>query len=124
MGDYIHPEVLVSTDWLSAHLHDPKIRVVEVDVDNKAYAEGHVPGAIAWVWNKQLCDPVIRDILSKQQFEKLMNDAAIGNGTTLVIYGDSNNWFAAWAFWQAEDLRPPGCPAAEWRPKKVDCGRP
>ncbi len=102
MGDYIHPEVLVSTDWLSAHLHDPKIRVVEVDVDNKAYAEGHVPGAIAWVWNKQLCDPVIRDILSKQQFEKLMNDAAIGNGTTLVIYGDSNNWFAAWAFWQAK----------------------
>jgi thiosulfate/3-mercaptopyruvate sulfurtransferase len=73
---------------------------VEVDVDTKAYSEGHVPGAIAWAWNTQLCDTVVRDILSKEKFEELMTQSGIGPDTTVVIYGDSNNWFAAWAFWQ------------------------
>jgi len=73
-----------------------------VDVDTKAYDEGHVPGAIGWAWNTQLCDTVRRDILSKQQFEELMASSGIKPDTTLVIYGDNNNWFAAWALWQAK----------------------
>jgi thiosulfate/3-mercaptopyruvate sulfurtransferase len=100
MADYAHPEVLVSTDWVAQHLQDPKVRIAEVDVDNKAYDEGHVPGAIAWPWNTQLCDTLRRDILSQAQFEQLMAGSGISNDTTVVIYGDNNNWFAAWAFWQ------------------------
>jgi thiosulfate/3-mercaptopyruvate sulfurtransferase len=102
MAEYAHPEALVSTDWVSQHSGDPKVRVVEVDVDTKAYNEAHVPGAIAWAWNTQLCDTVRRDILSQQQFEALMSASGVAPDTTLVIYGDNNNWFAAWAFWQAK----------------------
>lgn len=100
--DYAHPEVLASTEWVANHANDPNVRVVEVDVDNKAYDEGHVPGAIAWAWNTQLCDTVRRDILSKEQFEELMANSGVKTDTTLVIYGDNNNWFAAWALWQAK----------------------
>jgi len=102
MSDYAHPEVLVSTEWVSQHAQDANVRVVEIDVDTKAYQEGHVPGAIAWAWNTQLCDTVRRDILSKEQFEKLMSASGVGNDTTLVLFGDNNNWFAAWALWQAK----------------------
>jgi thiosulfate/3-mercaptopyruvate sulfurtransferase len=102
MAAYAHPETLVSTDWTAAHTNDPQVRIVEVDVDTKAYDEGHVPGASAWAWNTQLADQVRRDILSKQQFEELMSASGITPDTTLVIYGDNNNWFAAWAFWQAK----------------------
>lgn len=100
MASYAHPEVLVDTDWVAAHAADPNVRVVEVDVDNKAYEEGHVPGALAWAWNTQLCDTVVRDILPKSQFAALMTQSGVGNDTTVVLYGDNNNWFAAWAFWQ------------------------
>ncbi len=100
MADYAHPETLVSTDWAEQHASDPNVRVVEVDVDTKAYDEGHVPGALGWAWNSQLCDTVRRDILSKPQFEELMASSGISNDTTVVIYGDNNNWFAAWALWQ------------------------
>src|SRR5689334_24443673 len=102
MQNYAHPETIVSTDWVSHHTDDPKVRIVEVDVDTKAYDEGHVPGAIAWAWNTQLCDTVRRDILSKEQFERLLSDSGVRPDTTLVIYGDNNNWFAAWALWQAK----------------------
>ena len=102
MQTYAHPETLVSTAWTAEHATDPGVRVVEVDVDTKAYQEGHVPGAIAWAWNSQLCDTVRRDILSKEQFEELMASSGITPGSTLVIYGDNNNWFAAWALWQAK----------------------
>ncbi len=102
MTDYAHPEVLVSTDWVARHGRDPNVRLVEVDVDTAAYDEGHIPGAIAWAWNTQLCDTLRRDILSKEQFEELMRNSGIGNDTTIVLYGDNNNWFAAWAFWQAK----------------------
>ena len=110
MASYAHPEVLVSTEWVAEHVKDANVRVVEVDVDTAAYKEGHVPGAIAWAWNTQLADQVRRDILSKEQFEQLMSQSGIGNDTTVVLYGDNNNWFAAWAFWQAriyghKDLR-------------------
>ena len=100
MADYAHPGVLVSTAWTAQHSRDANVRVVEVDVDTKAYDEGHVPGAIAWAWNTQLCDTVMRDILPQHAFEKLMAESGIATDTAVVIYGDSNNWFAAWAFWQ------------------------
>jgi thiosulfate/3-mercaptopyruvate sulfurtransferase len=100
MQGYAHPEVLVSTDWVAEHTSDPKVRIVEVDVDTKAYDEGHVPNAIAWSWNTQLCDTVRREILSQSQFEELMSSSGISNDSTVVIYGDNNNWFAAWALWQ------------------------
>jgi len=102
MAEYAHPEALVSTEWVASHANDPKVRVVEVDVDTKAYNEGHIPGAIAWAWNTQLCDTVRRDILSQEQFEALMSASGVTPDTTLVIYGDNNNWFAAWALWQAK----------------------
>jgi thiosulfate/3-mercaptopyruvate sulfurtransferase len=100
MADYTHPEVLVSTDWVAQHANDANVRVVEVDVDTAAYNEGHVPGAIAWAWNTQLCDTVQRDILPRAAFEKLMAQSGVGHDTTVVLYGDNNNWFAAWALWQ------------------------
>ena len=102
MANYAHPEVLVNTEWVAKHATDSNVRVVEIDVDTKAYDEGHVPGAIAWAWNTQLCDTVVRDILPKAQFENLMTQSGVNNDTTLVLYGDNNNWFAAWAFWQAK----------------------
>jgi thiosulfate/3-mercaptopyruvate sulfurtransferase len=100
MSTFAHPEVLVDTGWVASHGKDANVRVVEVDVDTKAYDEGHVPGAIAWAWNTQLSDTLIRDILHKPQFEDLMTQSGIDNGTTVVLYGDNNNWFAAWALWQ------------------------
>ena len=102
MSDYARPEVLVSTQWVTDHINDPGVRIVEVDVDTKAYDEGHVPGAIAWAWNTQLCDTTRRDILSKTQIEELMSASGVSPDTTLIIYGDNNNWFAAWAMWQAK----------------------
>jgi len=96
----MHPEVLVTTEWVANNTNNPKVRIVEVDVDTKAYDEGHVPNALGWAWNTQLCDTVRRDIIPKAQFETLMGNSGIGNDTTVVLYGDNNNWFAAWAFWQ------------------------
>ena len=92
--------VLVSTDWVAQHLSDPTLRIVEVDVDTKAYGEGHVPNAVGWAWDTQLCDTLRRDIIPKEKFEQLMGGAGIGPDTTVILYGDNNNWFAAWAFWQ------------------------
>ena len=100
MASYAHPEVLVTTDWVAQHSRDTGVRVVEVDVDTGSYDEGHVPGAIGWAWDSQLCDTLVRDILPKDRFEKLLGDSGIGRDTTVVLYGDNNNWFAAWAFWQ------------------------
>jgi thiosulfate/3-mercaptopyruvate sulfurtransferase len=100
MSTYAHPEVLVDTGWVASHAKDADVRVVEVDVDTKAYDEGHVARAIAWAWNTQLSDTLVRDILSKAAFEELLTQSGIGNDTTVVLYGDNNNWFAAWAFWQ------------------------
>jgi thiosulfate/3-mercaptopyruvate sulfurtransferase len=100
MAPYAHPEVLVDTEWLASHLTDKGIRIVEVDVDTGAYDLGHIPGAIAWAWTTQLCDTVQRDILPKGQLEALLSKSGVDRNTTVVLYGDSNNWFAAWAFWQ------------------------
>ena len=100
MADYAHPEVLVSTEWVAQHLNDPKIRLVEVDVDTSAYEQGHIPGAIGWNWQSQLQDTVRRDLADQRTFEELLSRAGITNDSTIVVYGDNNNWFAAWAFWQ------------------------
>jgi thiosulfate/3-mercaptopyruvate sulfurtransferase len=100
MPDYAHQEVLVSTDWVEQHKNDDNVRLIEVDVDTAAYDQGHIPGAIAWAWNSQLCDTLRRDIVSWPELQKLLSSAGITPKTTIVIYGDNNNWFAAWAFWQ------------------------
>ncbi len=101
-GSLLHTaeEILVSTAWVEERLKDSKVRIVEVDVDTKAYDEGHVPGALGWAWNTQLCDTFRRDIIPPDQFEALMSQSGIGNDTTVILYGDNNNWFAAWALWQ------------------------
>lgn len=96
---YAHPEVLVDADWVQQHLNDPKVKLVEVDVDTNAYNEGHIRGAIAWNWTSQLNDQVRRDIPSKEQISQLLGSSGIGNDDTIVLYGDNNNWFAAFAFW-------------------------
>ncbi len=99
MAEYAHPEVLVSTEWVAQHLNDPNVRIAEVDVDTTAYETGHIPGAVGWNWTNQLNDPVRRDIASREQFEELMASSGIDKHTTVILYGDNNNWFAAYAFW-------------------------
>ena len=93
-------EVLVSTDWVAEHCNDSMVRLVEVDVDTSAYDKGHIPGAAGWNWTTQLCDTRIRDIVPKRELEALLGASGIGPGSTIVLYGDNSNWFAAWAFWQ------------------------
>ncbi|HEY2460161.1 MAG TPA: sulfurtransferase [Candidatus Acidoferrum sp.] len=100
MSDYKHPEVLVSTDWVVQHQNDPKVRLVEVDVDTSAYDQGHIPGAVGWNWQTQLQDNIRRDLIDRPTLEKLLSNSGISNDTTIVLYGDNNNWFAAYAFWQ------------------------
>src|SRR5215831_12981944 len=99
MAAYVHPEVLVDTGWVKDHLGAPDIRIVEVDVDTKAYDVGHIPGAVGFNWQTQLQDSVRRDILSQSGFERLVGDAGISPKHTVVLYGDNNNWFAAYGFW-------------------------
>jgi thiosulfate/3-mercaptopyruvate sulfurtransferase len=99
MSNYTHPETLVDIAWAKAHLNDPKIKFVEIDVDTSSYESGHIPGAVAFNWRTQLQNQVNRDIISKEAFEKLLGDAGIGNDTEVVLYGDNNNWFAAYGFW-------------------------
>jgi thiosulfate/3-mercaptopyruvate sulfurtransferase len=100
MADYKHPEVLVSTQWAADHANDPKIRLVEVDVDTSAYDQGHIAGAVGWNWQSQLQDNIRRDLIDKAALEKLLGDSGVSNDTTILLYGDNNNWFAAYAFWQ------------------------
>jgi thiosulfate/3-mercaptopyruvate sulfurtransferase len=100
MAEYAHPEALVSTQWVAEHLGDPKIRLVEVDVDTSAFDQGHIAGAVAWNWQTQLQDAVRRDLVSARELEELLGRSGIGNDAAVILYGDNNNWFAAWAFWQ------------------------
>jgi thiosulfate/3-mercaptopyruvate sulfurtransferase len=96
---YAHPEVLVSTNWLAEHLDDPNIRIIESDEDVLLYDTGHIPGAQKVDWHQDLNDPVLRDYVSSEQFEKLLREKGIDQNTTIVFYGDKNNWWAAYAFW-------------------------
>jgi thiosulfate/3-mercaptopyruvate sulfurtransferase len=91
--------VLVTTDWLTEHLNDPTVVVAEVDENPDLYEEGHVPGAIKLHWREDLQDPIERDLVEKDSFERLMSERGISNDLTLVLYGDKNNWFAAYAYW-------------------------
>ena len=95
-----HPESIVSTQWVADNLGGDNIVLVEVDVDTEAYEQGHIPGAIGWNWTSQLNDQLTRDILSKEQLEALLGASGISRDTTVVLYGDNNNWFATYAFWQ------------------------
>jgi len=100
LAEYAHPEVLVTTDWAAEHLKDPNVRILEVDYDpSSAYALGHIPGAALVDWKQDINDTVLRDILSKDKFEKLMSSIGANADTTLALYGDMRNWFAAFAFW-------------------------
>src|SRR5690242_10542979 len=99
MARYANPETLVETDWVKANLGKPGIKLVEIDVDTKAYDAGHIPGAVGFNWQTQLQDQVRRDIISKEAFEKLVGGAGISASDTVILYGDNNNWFAAYGFW-------------------------
>ena len=97
---YAHPEVLVTTQWVSEHLEDPNVRIVEVDYDPASnYLQGHIPGSVIFDWRKDMNDPVTRDILSKEQLEGLMKRSGVSPEMSIILYGDFNNWFAAYAFW-------------------------
>jgi thiosulfate/3-mercaptopyruvate sulfurtransferase len=100
MAEYAHPESIVTTDWVSEHGSEANVRLVEVDVDTAAYDAGHIAGAVGWNWKSELQQTLSRDLVSKEGMEQLLGSAGIDNGTTVVLYGDNNNWFAAWAFWQ------------------------
>jgi thiosulfate/3-mercaptopyruvate sulfurtransferase len=96
---YAHPEYLVDTAWVAAHLNDPKVRIVESDEDYLLYDTGHIPEAVKVDWFTTLQHPLRRDFLSKQEFEKLCSELGIAKDTTVVFYGDKSNWFACYAFW-------------------------
>ena len=97
---YARPEALTTTAWVAEHLDDPSVKLIEVDVDTTSYDKGHVPGAIGWNWQTDLQDRVVRDVIDPRSFAELCRRSGVNNDDTVIIYGDSNNWFAAWAFWQ------------------------
>ena len=92
-------EVLVSTEWLEKNLNNPKVRIIEVSVAPGVYERGHIPGAVNFAWHRDLVDPVRRDIASQENFQALLRKSGISADTTTVLYGDNNNWFAAWGAW-------------------------
>ncbi len=100
MADYANPTALVTPEWAQQHLDDPGVRFIEVDVDTAAYEQSHLPGAVGWNWTSQLADGIRRDIASREDLQGLLRAAGIGADTHIVLYGDNNNWFAAWAYWQ------------------------
>ncbi len=97
--EYARPDVLVETDWVAEHLNDPNVRLVESNEDVLLYDLGHIPGAVKIDWVSDLNDPLVRDYLDKERFEQLMSQKGISNDTTVVFYGDKNNWWATYAFW-------------------------
>jgi thiosulfate/3-mercaptopyruvate sulfurtransferase len=96
---YAHPEALVSTEWVASHTDDPSVRLVESNEDILLYDTGHIPGAVKVDWHADLNDPVQRDYVSREGFESLMRRLGIGNDTTVIFYGDKNNWWATYSFW-------------------------
>ena len=98
-NSYVHPEMLVETGWVAEHLDDPNIRIVESDEDVVLYDVGHVPGAVKVDWHTELNDPVIRDYLDAERFSALLSQKGIANDTTVIFYGDKNNWWACYALW-------------------------
>jgi thiosulfate/3-mercaptopyruvate sulfurtransferase len=98
-GHIANPDSLVTTDWAVENLSDPSVAFVEVDVDTTAYEKGHLPGAVGWNWRNDLQAKPARDIAPKEQLEQLLGRSGIGPETTVILYGDNNNWFAAYAYW-------------------------
>ena len=98
-NSYANPDVLVTTQWVEDHLNDPKVRIVESDEDILLYEIGHIPGAIALDWHTDLQNPVVRDFVDMAGFEALMSRSGISNDTTVIFYGDRNNWYACYTFW-------------------------
>ncbi|MDL5054061.1 rhodanese-like domain-containing protein [Oscillatoria laete-virens NRMC-F 0139] len=96
---YVNPNVLVSTDWVAEHLNDPSVRIIESNEDPLLYPSGHIPGAVQVDWTRDLNDQLRRDYLNKQGFEALMSRIGVTPETTVVFYGDRNNWWACYAFW-------------------------
>jgi thiosulfate/3-mercaptopyruvate sulfurtransferase len=101
---------LVTTAWLADHLEDPRVVVAEVDENPDLYEDGHIPGSVKLHWKDDLQNPIVRDVIRKDEFERLMGDRGISNDTTVILYGDKNNWFAAYAYWylklyRHEDVR-------------------
>ena len=96
---YVHPEVLVSTEWVAQHLDDPNVRIIESNEDPLLYPSGHIPGAVEVDWVRDLNDPLVRDYLDREHFEALMSRIGVTPETTVVFYGDKNNWWACYAFW-------------------------
>ena len=96
---YAHPHALVTTDWVADHKGDANVRLVEVDVDTAAYDTGHVPGALGWDWRRDLQQRPMRDIPARSEWEALLSRSGIANDDLVVLYGDNNNWFAAFAYW-------------------------
>ena len=96
---YVHPEVLVSTDWAAAHLNDPNVRLVESNEDILLYDTGHIPGAVKLDWTTDLNDPVVRDYIDRERLQTLLRSKGINDDTTIVFYGDKNNWWATYALW-------------------------
>ena len=118
-------DVLVSTQWVADHQNDPKVKLLEVDVDTNAYAESHPAGAAGLNWTSQLQDQLRRDIITRENLEKLLRDAGVNTGDTIVLYGDNNNWFAAYAFWVFEMYGIPNLKLMDGGRKKwLDEGRP
>jgi thiosulfate/3-mercaptopyruvate sulfurtransferase len=100
VSGYAKEDVLVSAEWAQQRLDDPNVRFVEVDVDTAAYEQSHIPGAVGWDWTSQLSDGIRRDVASREEMSRLLSESGIGPDTHIVLYGDNNNWFAAWAYWQ------------------------
>jgi thiosulfate/3-mercaptopyruvate sulfurtransferase len=98
---YANPAALVSTEWVAEHLNDPKVRLIEVDVDTSMYDQGHIPGAVGVNWSTQLTDQIRRDIPTREAWERLLGQAGVSRDTKIVFFGDNNNWFAAFAYWIA-----------------------
>jgi len=99
MAEYVHPEVLVSTQWVADHANDPNVRIVESDEDVLLYEVGHIENAIKIDWQTDLQDQLIRDYIDKEKFEKLLSEKGISNDSTVVFYGDKSNWWACYAMW-------------------------
>ena len=98
-AQYAHPDSLVDTQWVADHLGKAGIALAEVDVDTSAYDSGHIEGSLGWNWQTDLQNTVTRDLLTSDEVAELLGSSGISNDTTIVLYGDNNNWFAAWAFW-------------------------
>jgi thiosulfate/3-mercaptopyruvate sulfurtransferase len=99
MAEYANPDALVETDWLSERLDDPNIRVIEVDEDTTAYEKGHIAGSIGWNWFEDLHAKPRREYVDQEGLNNLLQQAGVGQETTVVLYGGNNNWFAAYAYW-------------------------